>query len=226
MKSSKLQRTVRLAPVLLLGLSTLSAPCGAEVVPPVPPKTGSEMPVISDAAEKKILGHLQETSLSRLKGWPGMIFFCAADEANNPALKTLCQETYTLLESLAAQNSVKFHKARHANDMMLLPHLTGRLKLLVELNGTDPAASPAAISARISVLAHYTGAVNRYADLSLGDISADKHPLNVPQHVDGILWEGNIIRAGARPDELVGPVRDGIAEQLKAFFADYVKANQ
>ncbi|WP_052807871.1 hypothetical protein [Methyloterricola oryzae] len=226
MKSSKLQKAVGLAPVLLLGLSSLSAPCGAEVVPPVPPKTGNEMPVISDAAEKKILGHLQETSLSRLKGWPGMIFFCAADEGNNPALKTLCQETYTVLESLAAQNSVKFHKARHANDMMLLPHLTGRLKLLVELIGTDPAASPAAISARISVLAHYTGAVNRYADLSLGDISADKHPLNVPQHVDGILWESNIIRAGARPDELVGPVRDSIAEQLKVFFADYAKANQ
>lgn len=216
----------RMTPALLASMFAWNGLCLAEVVPPVESKPASEIPVISESAEKKILGHLQETNLTRLKGWPGMIFFCAADEAGNPNLKAICQESYAVLESLAVQHGVKFHKARHANDVLLLPHLTGRLKLVIELNATEPQATPAAVSARIAVLAHYTGAVNRYADLSLGDEAADKHPLNVPQHVDGILWEASVVRAAARSEELAGPVKDGITEKLKAFFADYAKANQ
>lgn len=227
MKSQLLPKVGRRMPAIWLGMLALTAPCFAEVVPPVETRPVSDIPVISDSAEKKILGHLQETNQTRLKGWPGMIFFCSADENNYPSLKTICQESYGILEGLAAQNGIKFHKARNANDVMLLPHLTGRLKLVIDLTATDLASSPAAITARISVLAHYTGAVNRYADLNLGEDSAqDKHPLNVPQHVDGILWEGTVIRAANRLDELVGPVREGIADKLKAFFADYAKANQ
>ncbi len=97
MKSQLLPEFTRKIPALVLAMLATGEPCFAEVVPPVESKPVPEIPVISDSAEKKILGHMQETSLGRLKGWPGMIFFCAADEEKNPALKTICQDSYGVL---------------------------------------------------------------------------------------------------------------------------------
>ncbi|QSA95485.1 hypothetical protein [Methylococcus sp. EFPC2] len=183
------------------------------------------LPVIPDSTEKKILGHMQEANLQKLQGWPGMIFYCPSEESAIPAVKQICTDAYAKLEALSVQNGVKFNKARNANDVALLPHLTGRLKLLIELTPTEASAQPAAIAARVSVLAHYTNAINRYADLNQ-DESQTKHPLNVPQHVDAILWETSLVRAGASLDALSKPVADGLAAGLEQFFADYAKANK
>lgn len=183
------------------------------------------IPIIPEATEKKILGHMQETSLQRLQGWPGMIFYCDSAETDIAALKQICAETYARMEALASQHNVKFHKARNANDVALLPHLTGRLKLVVELTPTEAPAHPAAIAARVAVLAHYSGAINRYAELGQ-DESQSKHPLNIPQHVDGILWEGTIVKAATNLDELIKPVAEGLDRLLQDFFATYAKANK
>ncbi len=109
--------------------------------------------------------------------------------------------------------------------------LTGRLKLVIEFNSTEPDTQPAAIAARVSVLAHYAQAISRSSELTSSGTSADtgqtKHPLMVPQHVDAMLWEGSVIKASDGGQEaLVRPVVDGIHEKLKAFFADYARANQ
>ncbi|MDD5033189.1 MAG: hypothetical protein PHE55_00395 [Methylococcaceae bacterium] len=185
-----------------------------------------EIPQVSDSAERKIIEHMQETNLSRLHGWPGMIFYCPTEEAKSSALKQICLESYKNLETLAVQNEVKFHKARNANDVALLPHLTGRLKLVIELTGTE-SIDPSAITAHIAVLAHYAHAVNRSAELTTQDSDQVKHPLSVPQHVDAVLWEATIVKAAAGgQDALVQPVVQAINEKLKAFFADYAKANR
>lgn len=185
-----------------------------------------DVPVVSDVAEQKIIEHMQEANLSRLKGWPGMIFYCPAEESKIPALKQICLDSYKSLETLSVQNNVKFHKARNANDVALLPHLTGRLKVIVDVTATEPAESPAAVSAHISVLAHYAHAVNRATELAPQDPSQPKHPLSVPQHVDAILWEATVIKAAAGgTDPLAQPVAQAINDKLNAFFADYAKAN-
>lgn len=189
------------------------------------------VPMVPDSMEKKIVGHMQESSAAQLRGWPGMIFYCPTDEAKTPALREICIASYKNLENLAVSNKVNFHKAKNANDVALLPHLTGRLKLVIELTATAAGTEPAAIAARVAVLAHYAHAVNRSAELHLPSSTADanqpKHPLNVPQHVDGILWEASLIKAAeGGQDALVRPVVDGINEKLKAFFAEYAKANQ
>jgi hypothetical protein len=196
----------------------------------LPPKT-QDVPFVPDSTERKILEHMQEANLTRLKGWPGMIFYCPTDEAKTPALRQICVESYPNLEALAIQQGVKFHKARNANDVALLPHLTGRLKLVIELTGTESGATPAAIAARVVVLAHYTGAINRASELSSSGSAVDsgqaKHPLSLPQHVDAILWEASLIKAASSgQEELVRPMVDAINEKLKAFFADYAKANR
>lgn len=187
--------------------------------------TKDTLPVIPDSTEKKILGHMQEANLQKLQGWPGMIFYCPSEETNVAAIKQICTDTYAKLEALSVQNGIKFNKARNANDVALLPHLTGRLKLLVELTPTEAGAQPAAIAARVSVLAHYTNAINRYADLNQDENQA-KHPLNVPQHVDAILWESSLVKAGAGLDELAKPVAASLAQALEGFFAEYAKANK
>jgi hypothetical protein len=182
------------------------------------------VPNVSDSAEQKIISHIQENSQARLKGWPGMIFYCPADEAKTPEFRQICVETYQNLENLATQQGVKFHKARNANDVTLLPHLTGRLKLVIDLNGTDAGASPTAVAARVSVLAHYAHAVSRSVELNA--VEGVKHPLNVPQHLDAVLWEAEVVKAAAAQDQLVKPVVDALHEKLKVFFAEYAKANQ
>ena len=213
------KKTIAITGLTLLGCG--APPAYAETTAP---QTEDKFPVISDTAEKRILGHMQEANLARLQGWPGMIFYCPAEEAKTLALKQICTDSYAAMEALAAQYKVEYHKARNANDVAVLPHLTGRLKVMVELTGTEPGATPAAISARVSVLAHYTGAVNRYAELNQ-DIQGTKHPLNVPQHVDGILWDTTTIRAGNNQDELAKPTAEAVKALMQAFFADFSKAN-
>jgi hypothetical protein len=95
-----------------------------------------------------------------------MIFYCPAEESKTAALKQVCLDTYKNLENLSVQHTVKFHKARNANDVALLPHLTGRLKVIIDVVGTEPGTEPSAISARVSVLAHYAHAVNRATEIA------------------------------------------------------------
>lgn len=223
----KLSRLGVLSILIGLGLGQINA-AWAEAAP----AQKQEIPVVPDSTERKILEHIQETNLIRLKGWPGMIFYCPTDEAKTPALKQICTESNANLEALAAQYGVKFHKARNANDVAVLPHLTGRLKLVIELNSTEPETQTAAIAARVSVLAHYAQAISRSSELtaaagSSADTGQAKHPLMVPQHVDAILWEASVINASDGGQEaLVRPIVEGIQEKLKAFFADYARANQ
>lgn len=226
MKTNLLRKPSRILVALMLAGGGLGY-AGCALAEASPPKT-QEIPLVPDATERKILEHMQETNLTRLRGWPGMIFYCPTDEAKTPALRQICLESYQNLEALAIQRGVKFHKARNANDVAVLPHLTGRLKLVIELTSTDPGAAPAAIAARISVLAHYTGAINRSSELSASaDAGQVRHPLSLPQHVDAILWEASLIKAAStNQDDLVRPMVEGINERLKAFFAEYAKANQ
>lgn len=197
---------------------------------PASPGMENNVPVVSDTLERKIVGHMQESNVGRLRGWPGVIFYCPTDEAKTPALREVCVESYKNLEALAVQYGVNFHKARNANDVAVLPHLTGRLKLVIEITATEPNAAVAAMAARIAVLAHYTHAINRSAELHVptgADAIQEKHPLNVPQHVDGLLWEASLIKAAAGSQEaLVRPVADGINQKLKGFFLEYAKANR
>lgn len=210
---------------LLLALTGL-APAGfAEPTPPA--QEHKDVPVVSDVAEQKIIEHMLEANLTRLKGWPGMIFYCPAEESKTPALKQICLDTNKTLENLAVQHKVNFHKARNSNDAALLPHLTGRAKVLIELTATEPGTEPSAVSAHIAVYAHYAHAVNRATELPQQDSNQPKHPTLVPQHVDAILWESTVIKAGTSgPDQLVQPVDQAISDKLNAFFADYDKANR
>lgn len=218
------------APALLALALTGFAPINwAETPPPAPPaQEHKDVPVVSDVAEQKIIEHMMGANLGRLKGWPGMIFYCPAEESKVPALKQVCLDSYKNLEALSVQNHVNFHKARNANDVALLPHLTGRLKVIIDVVGTEPGTEPSAITAHISVLAHYAHAVNRATEIAAPqDSSQPKHPTSIPQHVDAILWESTVIKAGTGGlDALVQPVASEVNEKLKTFFADYDKANK
>jgi hypothetical protein len=222
-----LKSTVLPSAMLLFAVAGLAPASFAETPPSAPAAERKDVPVVSDAAEQKIIEHMIEVNLTRLKGWPGMVFYCPAEESKTPALKQVCLDSYKNLETLAVQHNVKFHKARNANDAALLPHITGRAKVMIDVIGTEPGSEPAAISARVSVLAHYAHAVNRATELPQQDASQPKHPTLVPQHVDAILWEGTVIKAGTSGlDALAQPVAQAVNEKLNAFFADYDKANR
>lgn len=183
------------------------------------------LPALPESAKQRILQHIQEATLTHLKGWPGIIFYCPISETPVQAFKDICTESYKTLERLAVQNHLQFRKAQNLNEITLLPHLTGQLKLVIDLQSSNPSNSANAIGATVSVLAHYTGAVNRMQEQTADD--AQKHPQNVPQHVDALLWERNFIEATTSAQtDLVKPVISGINRNLEAFFADYSKANQ
>ncbi len=215
-----------LPPALLVIAQLGFAPVSfAETQPPA--QEHKDVPVVSDVAEQKIIEYMKEANLALLKGWPGMIFYCPAEESKTPALKQVCQDSYKNLEALAMQHHVNFHKARNANDAAVLPYHTGRAKVIIDVIGTELGVEPAAISARISVFAHYAHAVNRASELPQQDSNQPKHPTLVPQHVDAILWEGTVIKAGTGGlDPLAQPVAQAINDKLGTFFAEYDKANR
>jgi hypothetical protein len=213
-----------LTPALLLAAQLGFAPASfAEATPPV--QEHKDVPVVSDVAEQKIIEYIKGANLALLKGWPGMVFYCPAEESNTPALKQICLESYKNLETLAVQHHVNFHKARNANDAAVLPYHTGRAKVIIDLTATDAGAEPVAVSAHISVFAHYAHAVNRASELPQQDGQA-KHPTLVPQHVDAILWESTVVKAGSGLDGLVQPLSNAINDKLGTFFTEYDKANR
>lgn len=219
--------TPHLPTALLVLALTGFAPIGLAETQPPAAQEHKDVPVVSDVAEQKIIEHMMGANLGRLKGWPGMIFYCPAEESKSNALKQVCLDSYKNLEALAVGHNVKFHKARNANDVALLPHLTGRLKVIIDVVGTELGTDPSAISAHISVLAHYAHAVNRATEIAPTDGSVPKHPTSIPQHVDAVLWESTIIKAtSGSQDSLAQPVALEINERLKSFFADYDKANK
>ena len=212
-------------PLLVLALMAFAPFCLAETQPSA--ADHKDVPVVSDVAEQKIIEHMMGANLGRLKGWPGMIFYFPAEESKSNALKQICQDSYKNLEAQSVEHNVKFHKARNANDVALLPHLTGRLKVIIDVVGTEPGSEPSAITARISVLAHYAHAINRATEIGPQDSSLPKHPTSIPQHVDAILWESTIIKAAAGgQDALAQPIAQEINERLKNFFSEYDKAQK
>jgi len=211
--------TVLLALALTAASATQAQPAPNGAVPP--------MPAIADSARQKILGHLQEVKLARLQGWPSIIFYCPIDEAPTPVIKEICLESYKTLEQQAVKHKLKFRKAQNLNEVILLPQLTGDLKLVIDLLPSAPTDSASAISATVSVLAHYSRAINRALDLPGPEQAQTRHPLMTPQHVDALLWDAAFIKAtSGSPSELVKPVVDGINQKLEAFFSDYGRANQ
>lgn len=216
--------TLRLTTALLLASASLAAT--SAFAEPAATQEHKDVPVVSDVAEQKIIEHMQEANVTRLKGWPGMIFYCPAEESKSAALKQICLDSYKELEKLSVQHNVKFHKARNANDVALLPHLTGRLKVIIDVFGTETGTEPSAVSARISVLAHYAHAVNRANEVAPQEPGQQKHPLSVPQHVDAILWEHTVVKAAGSLEQLTQPTTQAINEQLQAFFNEYDKANK
>lgn len=214
-----------LSPALLLAAQLGFAPASFAETPP-PAQEHKDIPVVSDVAEQKIIEFMKEANLALLKGWPGMIFYCPDENSTTPALKQICLDSYKSLEAQAVQHRVNFHKARNANDAAVLPYHTGRAKVLINLTATEPGVEPAAISAHISVFAHYAHAVNRASELPPQDASQPKHPTLAPQHVDAILWEGTVVKAGNGLDSLAQPVAQAVNDKLNAFFADYDKANR
>lgn len=209
-----------------LGLLGATAESGVEN--PLPerrfePDTAS----ISPAVKQKILEHVKQTNLERLKGWPGIIFYCPVEEERNEFLKAICGAIVADIGGMMAERRIPFQIAKNGFDLHFLPHITGRLLLIVELVGTEPAAQPSAIFAKVKAIAHYAHAVNWSSELYPDSPSKDsKSPLEVPQHVDAILWESNLIAAAPRDQgTLVEQVKTGVEEKLKAFLNEYNGVN-
>lgn len=183
---------------------------------------------ISPEVKQKILDHMKQTNLERLKGWPGIIFYCPVDEETNPALKAVCSAVNADVGGLMSEHKIPFQIAKSAFDTHFLPHMSGRLLLVVELVGTAPEVRPSAVAAEVKALAHYAHAVNWSSELYPESPSKDnKSPLEVPQHIDAMLWESNqIVSATGDQLTLVDQVKAGVEERLKNFLGEIDRVNR
>jgi hypothetical protein len=182
---------------------------------------------IPASVKQRILDHMQQANLERLRGWPGLIFYCPTEDAKNANLKNICTAVNADIGRLMSASNVRFQVAKSPFDLHFLPHVTGRLLLVVELEGTPAEGQPAAIFAKVKALAHYGHAVNRSSELHpLNEPGAVKSPLEVPQHVDAMLWESNLIVSGSASQSALGEnVKNGVEERIKAFLAEFTKIN-
>jgi hypothetical protein len=214
----------------LCGSQAAVAQTATEVVrPPAPPRDiVPDTTPIPAHVKQKILDHMNQSNLERLRGWPGLIFYCPVDEAKSSSLRNLCATLNGKIGTFLAPSSVRFQIAKNAFDLHFLPHVTGRLLLVVELEATPPENQPSAIFAKVKALAHYAHAVNWSSDLPVApETAAGKSPLEVPQHVDAMLWESNLIVAGPGSQEtLMDAVAKGVEERIQAFIAEYNKMNK
>jgi hypothetical protein len=216
-----------IATIATLGLAGANAESAAEN-PATPRGFEADTASISPVVKQKILEHMKQTNLERLKGWPGIIFYCPVEEERNESLKAVCSAIVADIGSLMAERRIPFQIAKNGFDLHFLPHITGRLLLIVELVGTEPGAQPSAIFAKVKALAHYAHAVNWSSELYPDSLSKDtKSPLEVPQHVDAILWERNLIAAASGDQSvLIQRVKAGVEEKLKDFLTEYNGVNE
>lgn len=198
----------------------------AEPEPGLPHTFSPNTASISPAVKQQILDHMKQTNLERLKGWPGIIFYCPVEEADNPSVKAICSAVNADIGALMAERKIPFQIAKNAFDTHFLPHMSGRLLLVVELAATPAGAQPAAISAEVQGLAHYAHAVNWSSELYPETGAKEKSPLEVPQHVDALLWESNFIFAAAGDQStLVDQSKAAIEDRVKSFLAEFDRIN-
>lgn len=178
--------------------------------------------------KQKILDHMAQTNLERLRGWPGVIFYCPVEEASNANVRTICTALNAAASSLFSAANIKFQIAKNAFDVHFLPHMTGRMVLAVELEATPQDGQPSAIFGKVKALAHYAHAVNWSSELTPGqDATGGKGPLDLPQHVDALLWESNLIAAGAGGQSaLTETVSKGLEQRIQAFVGDFTRINK
>jgi len=198
----------------------------AEPEPAQPQTFSPDTASISPAVKQKVLEHMKQTNLERLKGWPGIIFYCPVEEAENPAVKAICTAVNADVGKLMVEHKVPFQIAKSSFDTHFLPHMSGRLLLVVDFAATPPGAQPAAISAEVQGLAHYAHAVNWSSELYPESGGKDKSPLEVPQHVDALLWESNfIVATPGDQSTLVEQAIAAIEERVRNFLAEFDRVN-
>ena len=197
-------------------------------MPAVPRDVIPDTTTIPASVKQKILDHMAQTNLERLRGWPGIIFYCPVDDATNSNIKTICAALNTRASALFSEANIKFQIAKNAFDVHFLPHMTGRMVLAVELEATPQDAQPAAMFAKVKALAHYAHAVNWSSELTPGQEAAGgKGPLDVPQHVDALLWEKNQIAASTGSQSaLADTIGKGLEQQVQAFIVDFTRINR
>ncbi|MEW6037258.1 MAG: hypothetical protein AB1648_03255 [Pseudomonadota bacterium] len=210
------------AVLLLLGWSNGQA----EPEPAQPQTFSPDTASISPAVKQKVLEHMKQTSLERLKGWPGIIFYCPVEEAENLSVKAICTAVNADVGKLMAEHKVPFQIAKSSFDKHFLPHMSGGLLLVVDLAATPAGAQPAAISGEVQGLAHYAHAVNWSSELYPESGGKDKSPLEVPQHVDALLWESNFIFATPGDQSiLVEQSKAAIEERVRNFLTEFDRVN-
>jgi len=222
--SERTASSLKIAAAVLLMLGSGSGQ--AEPEPAQPQTFSPDTASISPAVKQKVLEHMKQTNLERLKGWPGIIFYCPVEEAENPAVKAICTAVNADIGHLMAEHKIPFQIAKSSFDTHFLPHMSGRLLLVVDLAATPAGAQPAAISAEVQGLAHYAHAVNWSSELYPESGGKDKSPLEVPQHVDALLWESNFIFATPGDQStLVEQSKAAIEERVGSFLAEFDRVN-
>ncbi|MBM4200488.1 MAG: hypothetical protein FJ189_04305 [Gammaproteobacteria bacterium] len=177
--------------------------------------------------KQRILDHMKQTDLQRLHGWPGIVFYCPVEEAKSDVVKAVCTRINAEIGATMAASNIKFQIAKNAFDLHFLPHMTGRLLLVVDIVGTTPESPASALFAEVEALAHYAHAVNWSSELHPAqDAGEARSPLEVPQHVNAVLWESKMIVAGTgSQSQLEEPLFKGIHERIGNFLAEFVKVN-
>jgi hypothetical protein len=183
---------------------------------------------IPQYVKQRILDHMKQTDLQRLQGWPGIVFYCPVEEAKSDAIKAICSRINAQVGATLSAANIRFQVAKNAFDLHFLPHMTGRLLLVVELEATPQDAQPSAIFAEVEALAHYAHAVNWSSELHpVQDGGDGRSPLEVPQHVNAVLWESKMITASAGSQSQLEEITyKGINDRISAFLAEYTKVNK
>ncbi len=214
--------------------ATLAFPIAASAEGTVEPMPAPRSDMIPDTTpipahvKQKILDHMAQTNLERLRGWPGVIFYCPVEEASNANVKAICTALNSKVAALFSAGNIKFQVAKNAFDVHFLPHMTGRLVLAVEIEATPQDAQPSALFGKVKALAHYAHAVNWSSELTPGqDAAGGKGPLDVPQHVDAMLWESNLIAAAPGSQaSLTESVEKGLEQRVQDFIAEFKRINK
>lgn len=215
-----------LVSVMLGGQGAVAEPAAATPTKPLPDVVPDTAPIPAHV-KQRILDHMKQTDLQRLHGWPGIVFYCPVEEASSETVKTVCNRINAEIGGMMAASNVKFQIAKNAFDLHFLPHMTGRLLLVVDIIGTPPDSPAAALFAGVQALAHYAHAVNWSSELHpMQEPGEGRSPLEVPQHVNAVLWDSKMIVAGTGgPAPLAESLYKGIHERIAAFLAEFAKVN-
>ncbi|MDX0871167.1 hypothetical protein GOE00_31800 [Sinorhizobium medicae] len=170
------------------------------------------------AAHSQEEDHERQFIIKQFKGWTGLLLSCEKNTADPALVQAICDVAKTEFTYLAENSKIPYRVSVGDNMFRrtVISHEIGKpLTLTIKTIPTSGNTYAKAVYVEVSAENFYSNVIDKEAQG--GD------PEGMPRAGDLSLWSGNMIASGTDTQAMVRDLTPYIGQQMKAFFADFLK---